>query len=114
MARERSQPDDGNLLTISALARQVRVLQRQREDVDERLRVASELIHGVAERSIRGTAFTKASWTAMFRAIGLDDDAMLRWHRQFEETNPEDHKAFLRSLGLDAAEVQRIRRRSRR
>lgn len=93
-----------------ALARQVRLLQRQRAEADDQLRIAHGLLQGVANRSHRATAFTKSSWTAMFRAIGLDDEAMRRWHRHFEESNPEDHKAFLQSLGLDAAEVKRIRR----
>lgn len=93
-----------------ALTRQMRLLQRQREDTDEQLRVAGELLRGATSRPRQPTAFTKESWTAMFRAIGLDDAAMRRWHRQFEAANPDDHKAFLQSLGLDAAEVKRIRR----
>lgn len=97
-----------------ALERQLRVLRRQRDDTEDRLRVAGELLRGMVKHPNQGSAFTKESWTAMFRAIGLDDAAMMRWHRHFEETNPEDHKAFLQSLGLDAAAVQRIRRRSLR
>jgi MerR family transcriptional regulator, thiopeptide resistance regulator len=96
-----------------ALLRQMRMLQHQRAATEDQLRTASTLLRGATARATQrkhATAFTRETWSAMFRAIGLDDAAMRRWHRQFEETNPEDHKAFLQSLGLDAAEVKRVRR----
>lgn len=60
-----------------------------------------------------GTALTREGWTAMFRAIGLDDAAMQRWHAEFERRTPEAHEAFLLSLGLEAPVIAEIRRRSR-
>ncbi len=45
----------------------------------------------------------------LFKATGLDDAAMHRWHAVFERQNPEGHKAYLLSLGLREAEVARIR-----
>jgi hypothetical protein len=45
----------------------------------------------------------------MFRAIGLSDDEMRRWHANFERTMPEAHADFLHSLGLGPGEVRRIR-----
>ena len=51
----------------------------------------------------------KDGWTALLRASGLDDAAMLRWHALFERQNPGAHRAFLESLGLTDAEVARIR-----
>ena len=45
----------------------------------------------------------------MFRSIGMTDDDMQRWHAHFERSMPEAHQDFLESLGLDAAEVKRIR-----
>jgi MerR family transcriptional regulator, thiopeptide resistance regulator len=58
-------------------------------------------------------AFSKDSWSAMFRAIGLDEAAMQAWHAAFERAMPQAHADFLRSLGLSAEEVARIRARSR-
>lgn len=50
-----------------------------------------------------------ASWVARFRAIGLDDAAMEKWHRLFERENPEAHQSFLEWLGLPAARIAEIR-----
>lgn len=56
----------------------------------------------------------KAGWTALLRAAGLDDVAMERWHALFEQQAPQAHENFLRSLGLDADEIEHIRSWSRR
>ncbi len=56
----------------------------------------------------------KAGWTALLRAAGLDDAAMARWHALFEQQAPQAHATFLRSLGLDASEIEHIRGWSRR
>ncbi|WP_342118460.1 MerR family transcriptional regulator [Pseudoduganella sp. OTU4001] len=56
----------------------------------------------------------KAGWTAMLRAVGLDDDAMARWHALFEQQAPDAHETFLSSLGLAAPEIEHIRDWSRR
>lgn len=56
----------------------------------------------------------KDGWTALLRASGLDDAAMKRWHALFEQQAPAAHEAFLRSLGLEAGEIERIRTWSRR
>ena len=50
------------------------------------------------------------SFNDLFRATGLDDAAMHRWHVVFARQNPEGHKAFLHSLGLTDEEVARILR----
>jgi hypothetical protein len=49
-------------------------------------------------------------WIARFRAIGLDDAAMRRWHTLFERENPEGHQSFLEWLGLQAEKIGEIRR----
>lgn len=48
-------------------------------------------------------------WIARFRACGLDDAAMERWHREFERRAPLDHQEFLRGLGISENEISRIR-----
>lgn len=52
---------------------------------------------------------TVDEWTARFRAIGLDDAAMEKWHRLFEMENPEGHQSFLEWLGLPADRIAAIR-----
>jgi hypothetical protein len=51
----------------------------------------------------------KDRWVELFKDIGLDEAAMLRWHRQFEAKYPEGHQSFLEWLHLPAHEITRIR-----
>ncbi len=55
---------------------------------------------------------TVEEWVARFRAIGLDDAAMERWHSLFERENPAGHESFLQWLGLPADRIAEIRRKS--
>ncbi len=48
-------------------------------------------------------------WVARFKAIGLDQAAMERWHRLFEQENPAGHQSFLEWLGLPADKIGEIR-----
>ena len=52
-------------------------------------------------------------WVSMFREIGLDDDAMKKWHHLFEARNPENHQSFLEWLGVSAPEIETIRKQSK-
>lgn len=61
---------------------------------------------------MKGTV-TVEEWVGRFRAIGLDDAAMERWHELFEKENPDGHQAFLEWLGLTAGKISKIRERSR-
>ena len=51
----------------------------------------------------------KEDWVAMFREIGLSDEAMTKWHQLFEERHPEDHGDFLNWLGLSSSEITKAR-----
>jgi DNA-binding transcriptional MerR regulator len=96
-----------------ALEQQVALLNRQLGQLREQQRVVLTMLQSrSAARHAR--TMSKASWTRMFRSIGLNDADMRQWHAQFEHTMPEAHRDFLESLGLDAQEVRRIRTWSRR
>lgn len=56
----------------------------------------------------------KDAWVALLRRAGFDEDDMRQWHADFEAESPAEHAAFLRALGLSAAEAAAIRRRSKR
>jgi hypothetical protein len=58
-----------------------------------------------------GNKVNVEEWTRRFRAIGLDDAAMEKWHRLFEQENPQGHQAFLEWLGLPAERIAEIRSR---
>jgi DNA-binding transcriptional MerR regulator len=78
----------------------------------ERLRVQQQLL----ARLLASPTFRKehrckdkAAWVAMLQRAGLNDAQMHAWHAGFEADSPAEHAAFLRSLGLGAREVERIR-----
>lgn len=56
---------------------------------------------------------SKAEWTALLQRAGFDDEDMRKWHMRFETDSPDEHDAFLRSLGLSEPEVATIRLWSR-
>lgn len=56
---------------------------------------------------------TVEDWVDMFRKIGLDEEAMKRWHRSFESRHPESHRSFLEWLGLPPEKIEEVRTKSR-
>lgn len=57
---------------------------------------------------------TKVRWIRLLRTAGMSDEAMQQWHIAFESSAPEDHQAFLASLGIAQSEIKQIRAWSRR
>lgn len=55
---------------------------------------------------------TVEEWVARFKAIGLDQAAMEKWHRLFEQENRAGHQNFLEWLGLSADRISAIRTES--
>ena len=55
---------------------------------------------------------TVEEWVARFKAIGLDQAAMEKWHHLFEQENPAGHQSFLEWLGLPADRISAIRAKS--
>ena len=56
----------------------------------------------------------KERWVEIMRAAGFSETDMHNWHIQFEKMEPEAHQEFLESLGIEAAEISRIREWSRK
>jgi hypothetical protein len=54
---------------------------------------------------------TVEEWVKRFRAIGLDNAAMEKWHQLFERENPDGHRCFLEWLGLPAGKIAEIRQK---
>ena len=50
-------------------------------------------------------------WVELFRAIGLDEETMKKWHGLFEERYPDGHQSFLEWLGLPQERIEEIRER---
>lgn len=91
---------------LHALETSITALRGQR-------RMTLELLEEPARRG--GDApLTKAALTAMFRAIGTTAAQMAAWHCHFEHSNAKAHQEFLRSPGLNRAQIGSTRRRSAR
>ncbi len=56
---------------------------------------------------------TKEQWVGLLESIGLSDEDMWQWHRNFERLMPEAHQAFLESLSIPRAEIEQIRLKSK-
>jgi MerR family transcriptional regulator, thiopeptide resistance regulator len=82
-------------------------IQRLREQQQQLARLLA-MPEFQALRHARG----KADWVALLRQAGFSDADMRRWHADFEAAAPEQHQAFLASLGLPPGEVAAIRRSS--
>ncbi len=82
-----------------------------------RLREQQEVIIRILQdNSLRGrlSFLSKDDWVALFRSAGLDDEGMETWHREFEKLSPHSHQEFLEGLGIPAAEIDLIRKASRK
>ncbi len=55
----------------------------------------------------------KERWVEIMQAAGLDDRDLRNWHEQFEKLEPGAHQEFLEFLGIEAAEIKKIREWSR-
>ena len=62
-----------------------------------------------SRRMIMQKNVNQEDWVAMFREIGLDDEAMKKWHQLFESRHPQGHAGFLNWLGLSSDEITSIR-----
>ena len=89
---------------LAAIAQQIVSLRSQ-----QRLLVD---IHRRLSRSRLPAPMDKATWVAILRRAGMDDQAMERWHTEFERKAPHEHEQFLASLGIPPEEIALIRRRS--
>ncbi len=69
------------------------------------------IIRMLGDRSLRKRipVLDKEGWIALLRAVGLNDDAMHKWHQEFEKFSPLLHKEFLEGLGISAEELDLIR-----
>ena len=60
-----------------------------------------------------GSQMTVENFKQLFRDVGLDEAAMLKWHALFEQRHPASHRSFLEWLGLNAAQIEQVRLHSR-
>ncbi|MHC4698884.1 MAG: MerR family transcriptional regulator [Planctomycetota bacterium] len=98
----------GRRTAVAILKRRLQALESEINDLRRQQRcIVSILKQGELRKET--DMLTKDRWVAVMRAAGLNDEAMHNWHIQFEKMEPDAHQEFLESLGIDQAEVERIR-----
>jgi DNA-binding transcriptional MerR regulator len=90
---------------LRVLGREISNLRRQQSQIVELLK-QQPLQQGVE-------MINKERWVEIMRAAGLKDQDMHNWHVQFEKMEPDAHQEFLESLGIQQAEIKKIRDWSR-
>ena len=93
----------------------VQLIRKRLEETSDavlQIRTKQRILASMLERAVPGHASApvdKEMWIAMLQSAGMDEQGMLRWHREFERRSPSGHQEFLVSLGLPPDEVKRIR-----
>ncbi len=109
----------GKLLDTSGTAAPAEILQRRLRKLDTEIanfrRQQRTIIELLKQKQIQQGAdmVTKERWIEIMKAAGLTDQDMDNWHIQFEKMEPDAHQEFLESLGIEAPEIEKIRKRSR-
>ena len=93
------------------LERRLLALCREIESRKAQQKRLAKLLAAPAFRGAPGGG--KAAWVALLQRAGFSAQDQLDWHRYYEADSPEEHAAFLRSLGLSEEEVAAIRQWSR-
>jgi len=109
----------GDLITEKSTSDRVTVLEAQLDQLNQdiaQLRKQQQITLGLLSSSgiDRPTrSMSKKQWVRLLESIGMSDEDMLLWHREFEQRMPEAHQDFLESLNIPATEIQKICKRSR-
>jgi MerR family transcriptional regulator, thiopeptide resistance regulator len=104
-------PSGGNA-SEKILRRRLRFLGREITNLHKQQRCILELLK---QKPLRQGVemIDKERWVEIMSAAGLSKQDMHNWHIQFEKMEPEAHREFLESLGIQAAEIDKIREWSR-
>lgn len=62
----------------------------------------------------RTKVITKEKWVSIMKASGFSEEAMHRWHVEFEHSAPDEHQEFLEFLHIPREEIGSIREWSRK
>jgi MerR family transcriptional regulator, thiopeptide resistance regulator len=92
----------------AVLERQLYEVVAQMEGLRERQRLIVQLLRN--KRLLDRMSITdKDSWVRLLQACGFGDADLVRWHREFERTDPQHHQRFLEYIKIPPDEIRRIR-----
>ncbi len=105
--------ESGEGTAVEILQRRLRSLGREIANLQCQQRSIVQILRQDQFQKEAGV-LNKNRWVAIMKAAGLKEQDMHNWHVQFEKMEPEAHQEFLESLGIPAAEIEKIRQDSRR
>lgn len=94
--------------TVSVLRKRLALVGEEIRALRLKQRVLAGMLSAHATGGVPAM-MDKDMWVEMLRAAGMDDNAMCRWHSEFERRAPDAHHAFLLSLGIEEKEALLIR-----
>jgi DNA-binding transcriptional MerR regulator len=105
--------EPGGNASEKILQRRLRFIGREIASLHKQQRCILELLK---QKQLRQGVemINKERWVDIMRAAGLSEQDMHNWHVQFEKMEPEAHQEFLESLGIQTAEIRKIREWSRK
>lgn len=103
-----------SLLDAHAGESQEAILQRHFADLERTIRQLRQQQSAIVsllnnQQRMENTMVSKERWVDIMKAAGFNEADMTRWHQTFEHMEPQEHQKFLESLGIDDAEIRRIR-----
>ena len=96
----------------SVLKRRLTEIGVEIERLKEHQRAILRLL-GHRTTFVRRRDMNKEKWIAIMKAAGFANDAMQKWHKEFERAAPGDHQDFLEYLKIPKTEIEQIRAWSR-
>ena len=105
--------EPGPNVSVGILQKRLRTLDQSIAELRNQQRCIVEILK---QETIYKEArmIKKERWVEIMRAAGFSEEDMHSWHVQFEKMEPEAHQEFLKSLGIESAEIKKIRESSRK
>lgn len=95
--------------SVKVLEQRLRELNHRIQDLKNKQRLLTGMMKA-GSSECTPPSVDKQMWVEMLQSAGMDDEAMHRWHAEFERRTPQAHHDFLISLGIPAREVVQIRK----
>jgi len=97
--------------TTQILKQRLFALDGELKELRDQQRIIAELL-GNKNLLQQTRSINKHGWIKLLQSAGLDNEGMKKWHQAFEQNAPKAHQDFLEFLGIDMAEIKKIRRQS--
>jgi DNA-binding transcriptional MerR regulator len=106
--------EPGGNTSVEILQRRLKTLDRTIEEMRSQQRCIVEILKQDSIQKKEMNVINKKRWVEIMQAAGLNEQDMHNWHIQFEAMEPDAHQEFLQSLGIEPAEIKKIREYSRK